>query len=250
MKSWFISDLHLKDIKERNSQTLLRFLLMLNQDPKNNSLYLLGDIFDFWVSDGNIFYNHYKEIVDAIVLLKKNGGQVFYFEGNHDFHVDVFWTKKFNIPVIEDVRFFQIGNYTVRLEHGDLMNPQDKKYLAYRASVRKNWVEKIGHLLPGFFLKWIGELLSAKSRKHSKNYSINNQNEIKMMIRNHAENIYQEKPFDLIISGHMHIEDDYEFEIKDSIENKKVRSINLGTWLYRPLAVMIQDSNIDWVFLD
>jgi UDP-2,3-diacylglucosamine hydrolase len=198
VKSWFISDLHLKDINERNSQTLLRFLFKLNTDAKNNQLFLLGDIFDFWVSDGKAFENQYSQIVQEISKFKKNGGSVYYFEGNHDFHIDVFWTKKLDIPVFETHAFFEIGNYFVRLEHGDLMNPDDKKYLAYRASVRKNWVEKLGHILPGSFLKWVGESLSAKSRKHSKNYSMNNQDEIKSMIRRHAEDSYAKKPFDII----------------------------------------------------
>jgi UDP-2,3-diacylglucosamine hydrolase len=245
VKSWFISDLHLKDINERNSQILLRFLLRLNQDPKNNQLFLLGDIFDFWLSNGRAFQNQYQAIIDEIVKLKNNGGNVYYFEGNHDFHIDVFWTKKYGIPVIDDLAYMKIGNFDARLEHGDFINPHDHKYLNYRASVRRPWVETFGHMLPGFFLKWLGETLSAKSRKKSKHYSINNQNEIKQMIRTHGEYAYKEKPFDLIISGHMHVVDDYVF----SVNGKSVRSINLGTWLNKPIALMVEGSTIEWIEL-
>ena len=66
MTSWFISDLHLRDTFERNGQTLLRFLFYLNQNPKEHSLYLLGDIFDFWLSNGRAFENEYKELVEQI----------------------------------------------------------------------------------------------------------------------------------------------------------------------------------------
>ena len=233
-------------MNERNSQILLRFLLRLNEDPKNNQLFLLGDIFDFWLSDGRAFQKQYQGIIDEIVKLKARGGNVYYFEGNHDFHVDVFWTKKYNIPVIDDLAFFKIGDFETRLEHGDLINSEDHKYLAYRASVRRPWVETVGHALPGSFLKWLGETLSAKSRKRSKHYSMNNQLEIKQMVRVHAELVHKEKPFDLIISGHMHVVDDYVF----TINGKTVRSINLGTWLDKPIALMVQDSRIEWVELN
>jgi UDP-2,3-diacylglucosamine hydrolase len=100
-------------------------------------------------------------------------------------------------------------------------------------------------MLPGFFLKWLGETLSAKSRKKSKNYSMNNQADIKQMIRIHAESVYIEKPFDLIITGHMHVVDDYVY----NTNGKTVRSINLGTWLNKPIALMVEDSTIEWVEL-
>lgn len=246
MKSWFISDLHLKDTNERNSQILLRFLLRLNQDPQNHQLFLMGDIFDFWLSNGRAFEKHYQSIVDEIVKLKQSGGEVYYFEGNHDFHIDVFWTKKYNIPVIDDLAFLKIGDFEARLEHGDLINPHDHKYLQYRASVRRPWVEAFGHILPGWFLKWFGETMSAQSRKRSKNYSVNNQDEIKKMIRLHAERVHREKPFDLIITGHMHVVDDYAW----SSQGRTVRSINLGTWLNKPIALMVEGSHIEWVALE
>ncbi len=246
MKSWFISDLHLKDTQERNSQILLRFLIVLNQDPKNNQLFLLGDIFDFWLSDGRAFQNQFQVIIDEIVRFKNTGGTVYYFEGNHDFHVDVFWTKKFNIPVIEDLAFFKIGNFETRLEHGDFINPHDHNYLNYRASVRRPWVETVGHLLPGIFLKWLGGALSSRSRKKSKEYSMQNQTEIKNMIRTHAELVIDQKPFDLIITGHMHVTDDFEF----NHAGKLIRSINLGTWLQKPVALMVEDSTIKWIDLN
>lgn len=245
MNYWFISDLHLKDIKERNSQILLRFLFGLNQDPKKNTLFLLGDIFDFWMSNGKAFQQHYQPIVDALAYFKKNGGSVYYYEGNHDFHVDVFWTKKLGIPVIDDYNYMQIGGLNVRLEHGDFINPQDINYLQYREKIRRPWVEFLAHILPGSFLKWIGDTMSSKSRKKTMKYSEANQDEIKNMIRSHAQKVYLEKPFDLIVTGHMHVEDDYMFKV----DGKEVRSINLGTWLNRPVSLKIENNKIEWILL-
>ncbi|MFZ3228658.1 MAG: metallophosphoesterase [Pseudobdellovibrio sp.] len=237
MTSWFVSDIHLKNINERNGNTLLRFLFYLNKNPKQHQIFFLGDIFDFWVSDGAAFVSHYQQLIDEIGKFKKNGGIVYYFEGNHDFHVDVFWTKKLNIPVYEKQAYFKIGNLEVRVEHGDLINLEDIAYLKYRAFVRHSVMETIGHLLPSTFLKWMGESISLKSRKRTSNYEKINTAKVKDLIRSHAHKSYLEKPFDLIVTGHMHVCDEYLFQ-----ENgRKVESINLGTWLDKPRVLKIED---------
>lgn len=235
MNSWFVSDIHLTGVHERNGNILLRFLFYLNQNPKEQRLFLLGDIFDVWVSNGRAFVNHYKLIIDEIVKLKKAGGEVFYFEGNHDIHVDVFWSKEFNIPVIENMQYFDLDGLIVRLEHGDFINPDDSAYLQYRDLVHHKWIEFLGHNLPSHFWKWLAGAQSKKSRKKTARYSIDNATEIVKLIRTYAQNKYREKPFDLIVTGHMHIFDDYQFQIQDT----KVRSINLGTWLETPRVLKI-----------
>lgn len=241
MTSWFVSDIHLKNINERNGNTLLRFLFFLNQNPKQHQLFFLGDIFDFWLSNGKAFADHYKPLIDEIEKFKKGGGYVCYFEGNHDFHVDVFWTKKLGIPVYEDEAYFKIDNLDVRLEHGDFINPDDVNYLKYRELVRKPWIEPIGHIVPGFFWKWLGEKLSQKSRKRSSNYTRVNADRVRELIRAHAHRVFEKKPFDLIVTGHMHIVDDYSFEQS----GHKVRSINLGTWLDKPRVLKIENGNAE-----
>lgn len=241
MTAWFVSDIHLKNINERNGNTLLHFLFFLNQNPSQHQLFFLGDIFDFWLSGGAAFVNHYKALIDEIEKFKKGGGYVCYFEGNHDFHVDVFWTKKLNIPVIEEEAYFKIDGLDVRLEHGDFINPDDINYLKYRALTRNPWIEPIGHIVPGFFWKWLGETLSQKSRKRSSNYTKINVDKVRSLIRAHAHRVFKVKPFDLIVTGHMHICDEYSFQEGD----RKVTSINLGTWLEKPRALKIENGKFE-----
>ena len=235
MISWFLSDLHLTDINERNSQTLLRFLLELNQNPKSTRLFLLGDIFDVWVSDGNAFVKRFQPIVDAIISLKKNGGEVYYLEGNHDFHVDVFWTKRHGIPVIEDGADFNLDGMMVRVEHGDFIS-DDANYLKYRALVRTKPLEFLGHLLPGKFWQWFGTKQSGHSRKQTSQYTAQNTEKIRAQIRRYAQRLYPQKKFDLLVTGHMHVYDDFMF----ASGGFPVRSINLGSWLEKPRVLKIE----------
>ena len=246
MKHWFISDLHIKDINERNGNTLLRFFFYLNQNPSKHKVYFLGDIFDFWLSDGKAFQKHYQYLIQQIKFFKDNGGELIYFEGNHDFHIDRFWTHKLDIPVIENEAYFQIGKLKVRCEHGDYINPDDKAYIKYREKVRRPWVEWIAHTLPGWFWKWFGETLSAKSRKKTARYAIDNTEQLRTMIQAYAMKVYNSEHFDLIVTGHMHIFDDYEFT---GSHHKHVRSVNLGTWLELPRALCIENDKVEIINL-
>lgn len=231
MNAWFISDLHLKDPKERNSQTLLRFLLSLESGERPAThLFLLGDIFDLWVGPSNFFYQQFQDIVDVLARLNSNGVEVYYFEGNHDFHVDQFW-KRHGISVVFDELQLKLDRWQVRLEHGDFINPNDTAYLRYREFIRGFWIRSLAHILPGRWIHWIGNKASQKSRKHSSVYRQDKEQWLRRMIRDYAESQYERSlkhklPFDFIITGHMHIKDSYEF-IRDE---KTVRSINLGSW--------------------
>lgn len=245
MNSWFLSDIHLKDLHERNGNTLLRFLFYLNQNPKAHRLFLLGDIFDAWVSDGRAFVKHYRPLIDELEKFKFGGGEVYYFEGNHDVHIDIFWTKKFGIPVIEDMAYFNLHGKIVRLEHGDLINPDDRAYHDYRDLIHTPWVEVLAHRLPSHFWKWLTEWQSSKSRKKTSRYALENTEAIIALIRKHAVTSFNKKAFDLIVTGHMHIFDDYSF----NVNGKSVRSINLGTWLEIPRALRMTDEKLEIIDL-
>lgn len=244
--AWFISDLHLKDINERSGNVLLRFLLSLERRERPVShVFLLGDIFDLWVGDSSYFYEKYRPIVDCLTRMKRQGIEIHYFEGNHDVHVVQFWEGRFNIPVWTDAKYFQLGDKLLRLEHGDLINPEDKKYLKYRAFVRQDYMERLAQVLPGRLLDFIGDRASRKSRKHSSRYREDRENELRQMIRRHAERSLKEAPFDVIITGHMHIVDDYEFEVA----GRKARSLNLGSWFEGPKALSLIQGHFEWVHL-
>ncbi len=257
MKHWFLSDIHLTDINERNGNHLLRFFHFVNKNPLQHSIYLLGDIFDFWLSDGKAFQKHYSVLIQEIQSFKNQGGVIYYFEGNHDFHVDRFWTDQLGIPVIEDGETFLISKFKVRLEHGDFINPLDHRYLNYRKKVRRPWVEWIAHTLPGFFWKWFGEKLSQNSRKKTSQYAVNNYQSLIWMIRNYSKKIIDELKVNIVITGHMHVFDVFDIvsekwieclsDLKKSgfykiqFDNNSAISINLGTWLDQPLVVSIEN---------
>jgi UDP-2,3-diacylglucosamine hydrolase len=238
LKAWFISDIHLKSLNERNGIILLRFLLSLQKERECTHLFLLGDIFDFWVGDDQYFHQKFGPIVDAIIHLKKIGVKVIYFEGNHDVHVADFWQKKYGVPCFVEDQYFDLGGRQVRVSHGDLINEDDLAYQRYRRVYRNKFVEKAFRKIPAKTMDEIGHWLSSFSKKNTSRRGRDSQEAMVKMIRTYAQKCYRQKPFDFIISGHMHIKDEFDFN--------NSCSINLGSWFEQPTAFWLSDNSSGW----
>lgn len=247
MEAWFLSDIHLKTAEERNGKILLRFLRsLLERNPKEIHLFMLGDIFDLWVGGHSFFANKFKDHIEALRALKAAGARITYIEGNHDVHIEGFFQKRLGIEVFVEAQYYEIDGLRIRCEHGDLINLEDTKYLKYRSIIRHPYVKPLGNLLPGRFWDHIGNKASAKSRQYSGRHVAGKETQLIQMIRAHVQRAYIEKPFDLIISGHMHVFDDHIVDV----DGRKVRSVNLGSWFGEHVKVFcVRQGQGEWVYL-
>ena len=239
IKAYFLSDIHIHDVEESNSQKLLLFLYALEkQSHKVSHLFLVGDIFDLWIHKHKYFVAKFLKIVNAISVLVKKGIEVHYFEGNHDFHLKQFWQQEVGVKVHDGPAFFFIGDYKIRLEHGDFMNPDDRAYLFLRAFLRSKPMSFVAKHMPGFFLQWIGERASGLSRHYSSRPDKFSEENIRKFMHDYAKKRVRERFFDYLITGHTHVRDVYEFNERE----KKVYSINLGSW-FKDQKVLILDES-------
>tara|TARA_B110001454_G_scaffold171291_1_gene162089 strand:- start:124641 stop:125390 length:750 start_codon:yes stop_codon:yes gene_type:complete len=241
--SYFISDLHLKSLDEESSRLLL-FFFRETWHKSPGDVYLLGDIFDIWVSDHSVFIKRYQPIIDELKKIKSQGYKIVYFEGNHDLHLKKYWQKILGFEVYFDVGYFDIEGKVFRLEHGDLINLADENYQWWRKFLRSPMMVTLGANLPGAFWNFLAEKYSHQSRKMSSAYREQRKAEIIEMIRAHAPRAYQEKSFDYIISGHMHVVDDFETAANNGT---KIRSINLGTWLDGAKILKYEADTFTWL---
>lgn len=170
MKAYFLSDIHLKNQEEPNSQKLLGFLNSLQSEiHKEKYLFLLGDIFDVWVGDGEFFHQRFLHIVQKLESLVAAGWKVFYFEGNHDVQIKRFWSER-GVKVFDSAQYFNLAGLQVRLEHGDYINPEDTAYHAYRDAIKKPFYEWLSHTVPGPVWHWAASFAGRQSRKRSGQY--------------------------------------------------------------------------------
>ncbi len=226
--AYFVSDIHITAADSARGQLFLEFLRSLSAESGASHLVLLGDIFDLWVADHDYFVDAYEEIIDEIKRLKVEGVEIRYFEGNHDLHLRYYWADRLGLIVHPGPAYVSIGDMTVRLEHGDQMDPEDKGYLFLRWFLRTPPIRWLVCHLPGSIVAGIGDRASAKSRNYTSNTKSISADDAVKKIRVHAGKAYAERPFDLLISGHVHVRDDWQ------PEDAEYRSVNLGSWFDAP----------------
>ena len=233
-KAVFVSDLHLTGSDDTKTQLFIRFLRRLSQDQVTH-VFLVGDIFDLWIGSHNYFADRFSDVVRAISELVRDGIDVHYFEGNHDLHLEKFWAEKIGAHVHAADATFDLAGRTVRIEHGDLINPDDRGYLFLRGLLRSRPVTFLAHHLPEKLVHLIGERASSASRDYTSTAKAKPIDEIRTLIRQHAEAQSHLTDFDLIVTGHVHVSDDFSFDVG----GRKVRSVNLGSWFEPPRALVL-----------
>jgi UDP-2,3-diacylglucosamine hydrolase len=224
-KAYFLSDIHLSDSTSDDAKVLLHFLSGLKAEGATH-LFLVGDIFDLWVGGHEYFREKFAPVVETLRKLVQQGIEVHFFEGNHDFHLAKFWSKEVGASVHSDAEIFDLAGQTVRVEHGDLINPEDHGYLFLRWFLRTPVLRFLSLNLPSSLVKQIGERSSRASRHYTSTAKELPVERIKSLIRTYAAHVFRDDPFDLIISGHVHVQDDTTF----SAGGLEVRSVNLGSW--------------------
>jgi UDP-2,3-diacylglucosamine hydrolase len=237
-RALFVSDLHLAAPEDARSVLFLDFLASLEGGRNASHLFLLGDVFDLWLGEHRCFVERWRGIVGEIERLVREGVAVHYFEGNHDLYLGDFWAERLGVHVHPGPWYGELAGWTVRLEHGDQMDPEDRGYLFLRWFLRTPAVSGLVRRLPGRVVAGIGERASATSRAYTSETKTLSSERARRTIRAHAERACAERPFDLIVSGHVHVRDDQMLEHA----GRRFRSINLGSWLDRPCCLVLDES--------
>ena len=233
MRAWFLSDIHLRGHDDKRVETLTRFITRLANGELGeiSHLFLVGDIFDLWVGGHDEFVQEYPELIESIRALRSKSVEIHYFEGNHDLHLGRFWRDGLGVETHVAPRYFDLDGLTVRVEHGDQMNPDDRGYLLLRSFLRSSIMTWIADEIPGSAVKAIGRMMSRTSRKWTHRHfkrSGDVVEKIRTMIRTHAENAFTERPFDFIFTGHVHVHDEQRLTPPNA--KRAVTSLNLGCW--------------------
>lgn len=246
LNAYFVSDLHIGSPDDGRARLFLRFLKHLKGGENASHLILMGDIFDLWIAAHRYFVEKYQSITDEIVRLRQEGVDIHYFEGNHDLYLGHYWGNEIGLTVHEGPAYMEFGHHTVRIEHGDQMDPDDRGYRFLRWLLRTPPLKFLIPRLPGRLIVAIGKKSSATSRVYTSETKTITQAETISKIRRHAEKVYQQMPFNLIITGHVHVRDQY------LVQDGRVafKSINLGTWLDAPCYYQIDETGGRLVELD
>ncbi len=168
MRAIFIADAHLRHPQDQNYQNLLNFLEQ--QQGNLDALFLLGDIFEFWIGYRSIVFSEHLPLLSRLQQLANDGCRLFYVEGNHDFNLGSFFTETLNCTVIPDQQIVSLGSRKIFICHGDLANPQAKSYLLLRAFWRSGFLKFLAKIVPPDSAWRFGNFLCDLSRKKKRQH--------------------------------------------------------------------------------
>ncbi len=163
MRAIFIADAHLRHPQDQNYRYLLDFLEQ--QQANLDALFLLGDIFEFWIGYSHVVFSEHLPLLNRLQQLADNGCRLFYVEGNHDFNLGRFFTETLHCTVIPDQQIVDWGGRQIFICHGDLANPQAKGYLMLRAFWRSSFLRILAKIVPADVCWRFGNFLCDLSRK-------------------------------------------------------------------------------------
>jgi len=166
MKAIFLADAHLREPQDQNYQKLLEFL---DQQQDLDGLFLLGDIFEFWLGYKSLVFSAYVPILEKLRQLSTSGTQLFFVEGNHDFNVGPYITETLNCKLITDQELVEWDGRKILLSHGDLFNPS-KNYQRLRSFWRSGFTRFLSKIVhPDWvwaFGIWLSNMSDNKKRGH------------------------------------------------------------------------------------
>jgi len=134
MTALFISDLHLTPERPAVTRALQRFLRLV--PDTGDSLYVMGDLFEYWAGDDDLEAPAHRQVLDALGVCATRGIALYWIAGNRDFLAGAAFTTAARMtPLAEPFVFDLHGERTVLL-HGDTLCTDDRAYQAFRTEVR------------------------------------------------------------------------------------------------------------------
>ncbi len=130
----FISDLHLSPGTPEANDTLARFLR--ETAPEAESLYVLGDLFEYWIGDEGLAQPFAKEVAQAFRTLADRGVGVYFMHGNRDFLVGERFALASGMKLLVDPTVVDLYGARTLLMHGDTLCSDDIGYQKFRTMVR------------------------------------------------------------------------------------------------------------------
>lgn len=135
-----ISDLHLNPDQPA---LLEHFDQYSNTLDPGDDLYILGDLFEYWLGDDAADFLGHTPVERVLGSLSGRGVQVFFLSGNRDFLLGEEFADRCGMRIISDEHVLQLGSKRVLLMHGDSLCTDDIAHQKFRNMVRSpSWQDQ------------------------------------------------------------------------------------------------------------
>jgi UDP-2,3-diacylglucosamine hydrolase len=205
---------------DRNYRLLLRFLSEL--EGNTETLFIMGDLFDFWLGFPTNPFGQFDEVIAALRSLADGGCRLVYFEGNHDFHLGAVFRHRLEAEVHCGPAVMNVQGRRLFLCHGDQINRQDRGYRLLRLLLHSRLAAAAVNRVPASLALRIKERLQRASRA---GYQVRNRRwDYHAIIRAFAESV-REQGCDGLVTGHFHL------AFCEELPGAPFTVLSLGDWM-------------------
>ncbi|MDR1530122.1 MAG: UDP-2,3-diacylglucosamine diphosphatase [Burkholderiales bacterium] len=227
-----LSDLHLSPQRPLLTKLFRQFCAGPAQQAAR--VYILGDLFDFWVGDDQMRELFAKEIVSLLATISASNRRLFVQHGNRDFLLGKRFAQHAKATLISDPYVVEMFGARTVLTHGDILCTDDTHYQELRRVWRSPARLKQIMYLP----YWVRRRIARSWREQSERdigtkpaylMDVNQDAVIDMMQRYDAARL---------IHGHTHRRAEYSLIIRE----QPARRFVLANW-YDECASYLEISN-------
>ena len=220
MTVYFLSDTHLSPEFPDIYDKFVRYLKSIQASA--DELYILGDLFDYWIGDDGIDLLGHNRAADALADLAASSTKISVMHGNRDFLIGQQFIDQISASLIPDPTTIELNGQTVLLMHGDSLCTDDIEHQEYRKTVLSpHWQESVLKLP-------VSERLS--QAQYMRSESKKNKKAKTSVLMDVNDNTVKEtmKEFDVrtLIHGHTHRPAVHNF----TLNGKKATRYVLGDW--------------------
>ena len=187
-----------------------------------DALYILGDLFEFWVGDDATGQDEFRRVIDGLKGLTRAGVPLHVMYGNRDFLMRKRFEEVTGGRLILDPLRIELYGEPTLLMHGDLLCTADTDYMKFRAMVRD----------PAWQGDFLAKSLAERNgifnnyREISKATTTKKPPEIMDVAQSTVENVMRQHNVRRLIHGHTHRPGEHAF----TLDGAPARRMVLGAW--------------------
>ncbi|MDZ7839792.1 MAG: UDP-2,3-diacylglucosamine diphosphatase [Gammaproteobacteria bacterium] len=219
MTTLFISDLHLTPRRPEISETF--HSLLRGEAQGTDAVYILGDLFEYWIGDDAAEQLGYGQVLREIRALSDSGVPVYFMRGNRDFLIGDRFAADTGCGILPDPAIVDLYGEKVLLTHGDYLCTDDIEHQSFRRTVDDPAWRR------AFLNRPVEERMrmAQDARKQSREHKDSVDMEIMDVNGQAVRRAFAEYGVRLMIHGHTHRP-----AIHDAGETAGNRRIVLGAW--------------------
>ncbi|UUO22782.1 UDP-2,3-diacylglucosamine diphosphatase [Colwellia sp. M166] len=217
--TYFIADLHLAQNRPDITACFLSFLE--NEAPKAQALYILGDLFEYWVGDDDDS-TFIVEISQALKKLSTLSCKIYFIHGNRDFLLGKRFAKQSGMELLPEITLIDLYNKPVVIMHGDTLCTRDVGYQAFRKKSRSWWWQTMIKSLPLFVRRKIAN----NYRNQSATATAMKSQDIMDVTESEVIHCLEQHQSQILIHGHTHRPAVHEIKAN----GEEAQRIVLGDW--------------------